>query len=75
MTMEKISSQPLAYETREYRCFRELEELAKTIMLRRRVKKLTGGQEFDILDGTDIKEYFICMIQRKKKFLEVSRSS
>ena len=55
MTMEKISSQPLAYETREYRCFRELEELAR--MLRRRVKrKLTGGQEFDILDGTDIKE-------------------
>ena len=55
MIMEKISSQSLAYETREYRCFRELEELA--IMLRRRVKrKLTGGQEFDILDGTDIKE-------------------
>ena len=30
MTMEKISSQPLAYETREYRCFRELEELARS---------------------------------------------
>ena len=29
MTMEKISSQPLAYETREYRRFRELEELAR----------------------------------------------
>lgn len=30
MTLEKISSQPLAYETREYRCFRELEELARS---------------------------------------------
>lgn len=30
MTMEKISSQPLAHETREYRCFRELEELARS---------------------------------------------
>ncbi len=30
MTMEKISSQPLAYETREYRCFRELEELSRS---------------------------------------------
>jgi len=29
----------------------------EAIMLRRRVKrKLTGVQEFDILDGTDIKE-------------------
>ena len=29
MIMEKISSQPLAYKTIEYRCFRELEELAR----------------------------------------------
>ena len=28
--MEKISNQSLAYETREYRCFRELEELARS---------------------------------------------
>ena len=57
MTMEKISSQPLAYETREYRCFGNWRSWLEAIMLRRRVKrKLTGGQEFDILDGTDIKE-------------------
>lgn len=69
MIMEKISSQNACLWNERISLFSNWVSWLEAIMLRRRVKrKLTGGCEFDILDGTDIMRIFYMHDTTEEKF-------